>query len=98
MANGFWPEVARHSCDTPLCVNARHILNGTHADNAADMVARGRSLKGERNHLSKLTDNIVRRIRREFKPGMSAKLARKYGVTDVAILLAAKGKTWKHVR
>jgi hypothetical protein len=32
----------RHSCDTPLCCNPRHLQPGTAAENYADQVDRGR--------------------------------------------------------
>lgn len=98
LTHGHWPTpITRHTCDVARCFNPRHLLEGTAAQNSADMVLRGRSAKGTHVGNSKLTDDLVRQIRQEFKPRHGAKLARKFGVTDVTILLVAKRKIWKHL-
>lgn len=80
-------KLVRHACDNPCCVNPKHLLIGTHADNMRDMVERGRQARnrGEKSGSAKLTDAQVAEIRatyivrsREFG---TPSLARKFNVT-----------------
>lgn len=94
MPNGL----VRHTCDNPPCVNPNHLLEGTHADNAHDMVERNRQSKGEHRPSAKLSEGAVRAIRRLVNDGVSRNtLAAMYGVGRTAIFDIQHGLKWKHI-
>jgi hypothetical protein len=99
LAHGHYPEHdGCHTCDNPSCYNPRHIFDGTDKDNFRDMIAKGRSLRGERNRAAILTEANVRSARMEFAAGASrSELAKKYGVSTHTIKKAVYGYTWKHL-
>lgn len=80
-------HVVRHKCDNPPCMNPDHLEPGTPADNSADCVARGRSLKGALSPSAKLTADEVREIRSEYELGIMTQkmLGDVYGVDAYAI-------------
>lgn len=98
---GLIPEntCVLHKCDNPRCVNPAHLFLGTHADNVADKVAKGRGACGEKQGQSKLTAEKVIAIRDEYtgKRGEQPIIAKKYGVTQSVVSEIVTGKAWKHL-
>lgn len=103
--------VVRHTCDVPLCHRPDHWILGTPADNSADMVARGRSHVGSRNHASKLIEADVLIIKRDLLPQVAlgrgrtkrgqltlGQIGARFGVTAAVIRSIREGKTWGQVR
>jgi hypothetical protein len=91
-------QVRRHTCDLRRCVNRRHLVTGTRADNSRDMVDRGRSLRGERSPTAKLTDDQARTLRRRLTAGETGRaLAREYGVSQATVSLIRHRRAWAHV-
>lgn len=88
-----------HRCDNRACVNPDHLFFGTTADNQADMVAKGRSLRGERHNLVHLSDADVLEIRRLWADGQStqAEIGKRFSVTKGLISLIVRGKAWQHL-
>lgn len=90
-----------HHCDNKACVRPDHLFLGTSADNSADMVAKGRNpcQKGEMNPRAKLTDDMVRVIRKRRDSGEPLMaIAKDFGVTKGLISQIGVRKIWRHVR
>lgn len=86
-----------HSCDNPLCVRPSHLRTGTNADNMQDKADRGR-VKGERNHMSKLTEAHVREIRAAHADGVSPiALSKQFGVAPTTARKIVSNISWTHV-
>jgi hypothetical protein len=106
--DGLW---VLHKCDNRACVRPDHLFLGTHADNMADMKAKGRGVTGDRNGThthpercrgeakgsSRLTADQVREIRVIGSAISLKKLASRYGVGQTAIWDILHGVTWRHM-
>lgn len=89
-----------HTCDTPPCVNPKHLFIGTQKDNIADAHSKGRlkngTSLGSLHGRSKLTEEQVGIILKDTRT--HRKIAEKYGVDRSTISFIKQRKTWKHVR
>lgn len=76
-----------HTCDVRLCVNPAHLFLGTRKENMQDMVRKGRSLCGEKQPRSKLTNEDAELIRFavETLPVRHIDVAQAFGVSRVTV-------------
>lgn len=93
-----------HHCDNRQCVNPSHMFLGTHKDNMQDAMGKGRfhfnpkPSYGEKNGMTKLTDDQVRELRNNWPSSESvASIAMRYGVSRWTIQRIVRRKVWKHV-
>lgn len=86
-----------HTCDTPACVNPRHLWAGTHGDNVRDCISKGRGNKsyGKAHSKAIMTEQDVREIRASGRS--LAALGRLYETTPENISAIQKRRTWKHI-
>lgn len=91
--------VVRHRCDNPPCCNPDHLEIGTPVDNVADRDARGRTAKGERVTIGKLTEDDVVAIRSMYVPRKVplSRLASMFGVSKKTVGAVLRRETWRHV-
>lgn len=89
-----------HKCDTPTCVNPKHLFLGTQQDNIEDMRLKGRTTKGRcfnptgKNGSTKLTEKDILEIRKKYKKGNGLVLAEEYGVNGSTISRIITGARW----
>ncbi len=93
LANGPIPagKHVLHSCDNPPCCNPDHLWLGTHADNMADMVAKGRDGRRRLTEAAVLEGRALRLAGWTFQ-----QIADRYGVSRSGAFYAVTGKTWRH--
>lgn len=86
-----------HKCDTPTCVNPKHLFLGTVAENNADRHMKGRYV-GEWNGRSKMTESQALEAIALKGVVHGHVLAERFGVSHSAIKMLHTGKTWPHLQ
>ena len=90
---GMW---VLHRCDRPGCIWLDHLYLGTHAENTADMVDRGHTVKGRRSPTARFSDTEVAAIRAEVAAGRTqTSIAREHGVALSTINGIIKGHRYR---
>ena len=105
-----------HKCDVPMCVRndgeRSHLFEGTYRDNIDDMLAKGRQMSGDRNHIrrnpsivqgerngnARLTTDQVREMRVLAASGQTCTaLAHRFGVSISLVSQIVRRKVWRSV-
>lgn len=80
-----------HQCDTPQCVNPRHLVLGTKADNSRDMLRKGR----QGQTAKKLEFAEVLEVRRMLADGATkGAISAKFGICRSTVQDIEAGATW----
>lgn len=78
-----------------------NLAYGTHLENCRDTIRHGRQVgaRGDDHGKAKLTEDIVRALRKEYagRPIPDRALAKQFGMNRATIYKAITGKTWRHV-
>ena len=88
-------HIIRHKCRNRNCCNPEHLETGTYTENQSDRIRDGTTVKGEKQHLAKLTSAQVIDIR--LSTESQRKLAKRYNVSQSAIYHIINRKTWMHI-
>jgi hypothetical protein len=86
--------IVRHTCDNPPCINLKHLVLGTRADNMQDKVDRGRAraAKHEAHGSAKLTLAQIADIRSSKES--STTMARRFSVSPGLVRQIRRHKIW----
>ena len=84
-------KLVLHHCDTRLCVNPKHLFVGTAAENTADMLMKGRGVRG-RHVNAKLNQVQVLEIR--SAKGTQQEIADRYGIKRQTVGMIRRRAAW----
>lgn len=98
LAFGVPSALVLHTCDTPLCCNPLHLIDGTHRQNMAHRKDRGRHMRcgrrGAEHHHTTLSREDVLAIRNDTR--LQRVIAAAYGIRQSAVSRIKSGIRRKH--
>ena len=86
-----------HKCDNPPCVNPNHLYEGTAKQNMQDALQRGQYPLGERHGTSKVTEALVKEIRRRCEHEVQRRVAEELGLHESQVSRIVLRKNWRHI-
>ncbi len=92
------PQEVRHLNGNPVDNRPMNLAWGSRQDNADDRERHGRTARGSANGQSRLTEGVVRQVRRMLELGYRQyQIAGIYGVDQRTVSRIKTGETWSHV-
>jgi hypothetical protein len=91
---------ACHTCDTPPCINPKHLFAGTPLENTADMFRKGRAhrARGSEHGLAVYSLETILAIRAAVVSGEKQyDIAERFGVAQSHVSRIKRGQTWRHL-
>lgn len=85
---------AAHSCGNNACVNHRHLRWASHGENESDKIVHGTRLRGEAIGNSKLTADIVIKIRKMEGKVSVNDVAKTFGISKSYVRAIQSRKSW----
>jgi hypothetical protein len=72
-------QLLRHKCNTPGCVNPRHVIPGSHDANMKDRLEAGHYATGQDHPAAKFSDEIVEQVR--GASGTYEEISKRFGIS-----------------
>jgi DNA-binding Xre family transcriptional regulator len=99
--NGDIPkgQMVMHKCDNARCINHLHLELGTHKQNMKDRDERGRTAKGARHGMCKLTEDNIKKIKQYLRDGNKSgrEIATEFQITSSQVSRIKVGKVWANI-
>ena len=87
-----------HACDNVACVNPNHLFLGTQKQNLQDMANKGRSTRGVKNPMAKLTEEQVKEIKQKFAVGKTdVELSMQFNISRSTIYGIRNRRLWSYI-